>query len=161
MTACERLSDRIPEVARGRSRWTAGEAAHLATCVDCRAEWDVVVAVNGLGDRSPAARDPSLVAAAVLGRLADDRRSHRRSWQSWAAGLAAAAAIAAAVWSGTRSASPVEIALPELEPLETAELDSLLETMDSAPAGWSALGEPTLEDLDADELEQVLVTWEG
>jgi hypothetical protein len=31
----------------------------------------------------------------------------------------------------------------------------------ATPVGWSALGEPTLGDLDADELEQVLGTWEG
>jgi hypothetical protein len=41
------------------------------------------------------------------------------------------------------------------------ELDSLLEAMDSSALGWSALDEPTLGELDADELEQVLGTWEG
>ena len=55
----------------------------------------------------------------------------------------------------------VEIALPELEPLETAELDSLLETMDAPQVGTSPLDEPSLNDLDTDELEQVLGTWEG
>jgi hypothetical protein len=81
---------------------------------------------------------------------------------------AAAAAIAAGVWTTMRedalrtpAAPAVDIALPELEPLETAELDSLLDLVDSTPGTWSALGEPTLGDLDADELEQVLGTWEG
>lgn len=175
MTACERLSDRISEVVRGRSRWTAGEAAHLAACPDCRAEWDLLVAVDRVAARAPAPRDASALAATVLRRVADHRRSRLRSWRRWTAGVAAAAGIAGAIWSGLHGGNPasdpvavtatVDIALPELEPMETAELDSLLETMEAspgpAPAGWSALGEPTLGDLDADELEQVLGTWEG
>jgi hypothetical protein len=82
-------------------------------------------------------------------------------------GIAAAAALVGVIWAArqpsqrTQPPAGVEIALPELEPLETAELDSLLETMDAPPAGSSALDEPSLYDLDATELEQVLGTWEG
>ncbi|MBA3258643.1 MAG: hypothetical protein H0T68_04140 [Gemmatimonadales bacterium] len=175
MTACERLSDRIPEVVRGRSRWTPEESAHLAGCPNCRAEWDLLVAVDRVAARAPAPRDPSALAATVLRRVADHRRSRLGSLGRWTVGVAAAAGIAAAVWTGVNRGNPasdpvavaatVDIALPELEPMETAELDSLLEAMEAipspAPAGWSALGEPTLGDLDADELEQVLGTWEG
>ena len=53
MTACERLSDRMPDVARGRARWTAEEAAHLAACADCLAEWDLVATTIRLGAKAP------------------------------------------------------------------------------------------------------------
>jgi hypothetical protein len=167
MTACTRLSDRIPEVASGRTRWTAEEAAHLANCPDCLAEWNLVGATIRIGTKSPIPRDPDAIAGAVLQRLAEDRRS-RRSWRAWGAGIAAAAAIAGVIWAGRQPrqvtqppSERVEIVLPELEPLETAELDSLLETMDAPQVGSSALDEPSLGDLDAKELEQVLGTWEG
>jgi hypothetical protein len=168
MTPCEQLSDRIPEVIAGRSRWSEAEAAHLARCADCRAEVTLLRAAAGIGAGAPAPRDPAVVAEAVLRRLADDRRSRSRSAWRWVAGAAAAAGIGLATWAGVRGGLPapaappvIEIALPELEPLETAELDSLLETMDAAPTGWSAMDEPTLNDLNSDELELVLRTWEG
>lgn len=166
MTACERLSDRIPDVARGRERWTAEESAHLTACADCRAEWDLVTAAIRVGAAAPSPRDPSAMTDAVLWRLAEARRS-RRSRRSWGLGIAAAAAVLGVIWAGrqsqenTRQPAQVEIALPELEPLETAELDSLLETMDAPQVGTSALDEPSLDDLDAHELEQVLGTLEG
>ena len=165
MTACERLSDRIPEVARGRARWAPEERAHLTACADCRAEWDLVTAAIRLGAKAPAPRDATAMTGTVLQRLAEDRRS-RRSWRAWGMGVAAAAAIAGVIWAGrqpedSRLPSRVEITLPELEPLETAELDSLLETMDAPQVGASPLDEPSLNDLDTHELEQVLGTWEG
>lgn len=167
MTACERLSDRIPDVARGRAAWTAEEAAHLAGCAECRAEWRLVSSVNRIAAGAPAPRDPAALTAGVLRRVEAERQSVG-SWWRPLLGAAAAAAIAAGVWTAmqddvtpSRAAPGVEIALPELDPLETAELDSLLDLIDSIPAAWSALGEPTLGDLDADELEQVLGTWEG
>ena len=158
MTPCDRLSDRIPEVARGRAAWTAEEMAHLADCAECSAEWRLVSSVSRIASRAPVPRDPAALAAGVLSRLEADRRAEK-SWWRPLLGAAAAAAIAAGVWTairgdaaGTRTAPSVEIALPELEPLETAELDSLLELIDSIPAAWSALGEPTLGEMDADEL---------
>ena len=166
MTSCERLSDRIPEVIQGRARWTAEEAAHLAACADCRAEWDLVGAAIRVGANAPTARESGAMAGAVLQRLAEDRRS-RRARRNWGLRVAAAAAIVGVIWAGldsqraTRPPQQVEIALPELEPLKTAELDSLLETMDVPQVGSSALEEPSLDDLDAHELEQVLATWEG
>ena len=39
MSDCQRLSDRMPEVVMERASWTAEEAAHLADCDDCRAEY--------------------------------------------------------------------------------------------------------------------------
>jgi hypothetical protein len=83
-------------------------------------------------------------------------RSRRRFW---GIGVAAAAALAGIIWAG-RSPDPeagapiaVQVALPDTAALETAELDSLLETMDAS--------EPSLDDLDTNELELVLRTLEG
>lgn len=170
MTECRRLSDRIPNVVRGLSRWTTEETGHLAACAACRAELELVTAVRRLGERTPPLSTPRTIAVAVLDRLAEHRSSRRRFWKYIGVG-AAAAGVAALLWSGAVETDPstpresavaaAEITLPELEPLDTVELDSLLEAMDSAALGWSALDEPTLGELDADELEQVLGTWEG
>ena len=165
MTACERLSDRMPDVARGRARWSAEEAAHLAACADCLVEWDLVVTTIRLGAKAPRA-DPEATAAAVLRRVSEARRSRGRR-RYWGLGIAAAAVLAGVIWTGARPergappVAPVEVALPETEPVETAELDSLLETMDPSQLGTSALDEPSLDDLDTNELEQVLRTLEG
>jgi hypothetical protein len=169
MTDCLRLSDRIPDVAHGRSRWTPEEASHLAQCAHCRAELALVHAVMGLGEQAPVPGNPSAMTSAVLARVADDRRIHRRARWAWGVGAGAAAAIVVSLWvenGGEPPSQPVaaasaEIALPELEPLETAELDSLLRAMDGPTMGWSALDQPSLGDLEPDELEQVLGTWEG
>lgn len=171
MTECRRLSDRIPDVVRGLARWTTEETEHLAACADCRLELELVAAVHRVGARLPAPPTPHITAAVVLARLAAHRSSRRRWWRYLGLGGVAAAGFAALLWSGAVLTGPgasrdsavaaAEIALPELEPLDTAELDSLLEMMDSASLGWSAIDEPTLGDLDADELEQVLGTWEG
>jgi hypothetical protein len=155
----------MPEVARGSARWTADEAAHLAACADCRAEWDLVAATVRLGAKAPGT-DPEAMAGAVIRRVSEDRRSRGRR-RFWGLGIAAAAALAGVVWAGLRPGpatlpvAPVEIAVPEIEPLETAELDSLLDTMDPSRLGASALDEPSLDDLDTNELEQVLLTLEG
>jgi hypothetical protein len=166
MTDCHRLSDRIPAVALGRDRWTAAEQAHLAQCADCRAEWDLVRAAGRIGGGLPSLADRSDLAAAVLRRVADAPapKSHRR-FLRWAGGLAAAAAVTLAVWTGTaREPRPwtgtagVEAAV---EPLSTAQVDSLLAADEAPLAGWSMLETPTLGDLNEDELERLLRTWEG
>ena len=53
------------------------------------------------------------------------------------------------------------VPLPELELLDPAELDSLLQRMEMPSAGSSTLDAPGLGDLEDTELEQVLDTWEG
>jgi hypothetical protein len=155
----------MPDVARGSARWSAEEAAHLADCPDCRAEWDLVATTIRLGTKAPAA-DPEATAAAVLRRVSEDRRTRGRR-RFWGLGIAAAAALAGVVWTGMRPdrpvppVPPVAVGLPEVEPLETGELDSLLVEMDASQLGASALDEPSLDDLDTNELEQVLRTLEG
>jgi predicted anti-sigma-YlaC factor YlaD len=166
MTPCERLSDRLPEVARGSARWTPEEAAHLAACAECRAEWELVAATIRLGGRAPQGEHPDAIATAVLRRVAEDRRSRARR-RFWGLGLAAAAALAGVIWAGDRPepgvppVATIENTMPDSEPLGTAELDSMLEALDASQLGASALDEPSLNDLDTNELEQVLSTLEG
>src|SRR6185437_16329344 len=60
MTTCTRLSDRMPDVAHGTSRWTELEERHLAECADCRAEWELVTAASRLGATLQPPADPVL-----------------------------------------------------------------------------------------------------
>jgi hypothetical protein len=171
MSECTRLSDHIPEVALGRASWTPEQAAHLRACADCRAELALVQATVSLGRKAPGLPDPRATAQAVERRLAEGRR--RRTWTGRTAGMAAAAALLLAVWSRwpgqpervvsqpSSSASQALVPLPELELLEPAELDSLLQRMETPVAGSSTLDAPNLGDLEDTELEQVLATWEG
>ena len=171
-THCERLSDRMPEVVLQRAAWTAEESAHLASCPECRAEWELVLAAKRLEARAPAV-DAAAIAAALQRRLATERVTGRRGRWIWAVGsaAAAAAAIAFALTSGgepRREPAPavaVEteplVPLPELDGLETAQLDTLLRAMDAPPAARSGAESTTLGDEVDAELEQILATWEG
>jgi anti-sigma factor RsiW len=101
MSTCTALSDRMPDVALGRSRWTEDEARHLASCADCRAEWALVAAASRLGASLPAPPDPAITGTRVLARLAVEPARARAGSRLWlAAGLAAAAAVALVVWMG-------------------------------------------------------------
>jgi hypothetical protein len=170
MSDCERLSDRMPDVALLRAAWSVEEAAHLASCADCRAEWDLVLAAHRLEASAPSV-DPATIAAAVQHRLASERMADRRSRWGWALGAAAAAALALVVARAPESrqatapavavtADPL-VPLPELEGLDTAQLDTLLHALDGPLTGTSAHDSTTADhDVDA-ELEQILATWEG
>jgi RNA polymerase sigma factor (sigma-70 family) len=146
----------------------AGEAAHLASCSDCRAEWGLVRAAVRLGERAPRMTDASGIAATVLRRLAEapPPRPARRSLR-WALGIAAAAAITVTVWTGAarngNAPGPAGAGdpVPSAEPLGVAQVDSLLDEEEGPLAGWSMLDTPTLGDLSEVELERVLRTWEG
>lgn len=175
MNDCERLSDRMPDVALHRSEWTPEEAAHLAGCAECLAEWELVLAARALGERegAPTVSDSSAVSAALLRRLAEDRAGRARARRAWsfAGAAAAAAAILVAVMTGrdaaTVAAPPVVaeaealVPLPELEGLETAQLDTLLQSIDRPFAGTSTLDASTLGEHEDGELEQVFAAWEG
>jgi hypothetical protein len=174
MSDCERLSDRMPDVARLRAAWSAEEAAHLASCADCRAEWDLVLAAHRLEASAPSV-DPATIAAAVQHRLASERMADRRSRWGWALGgtaaAAAAATLALVVARGPESrqattpavavtADPL-VPLPELEGLDTAQLDTLLHALDGPLAGASAHDSTTADDDVDAELEEILAAWEG
>jgi predicted anti-sigma-YlaC factor YlaD len=174
MTVCEQLSDRMPAVARHEAAWSVEEDAHLASCPECRLEWELVTAAAGLGRDVAAGLDPHHVSERVLGRLRADRRMRVRRVRWALGGLAAAAAAALVVWTaGPRQrlsppSSPAPIAevaqlpLPELDSLGTPELQAVLRTLD-APIGTSVEGVDTtdLDGLDTPELQHVLDALEG
>ena len=162
MTTCTQLSDRMPDVAHGTSRWTETEERHLATCADCRAEWELVTAASrlGAGLRSPA--DPALVSTLLLERLARERQRTRSRTRLWtAAGLAAAAAVILAVWTAPRVATaPVAPARPEapVAPGDSAPPVTHAPALATAPTGIprAELPLPELDDLPAEALDSML-----
>ena len=171
MTPCTTLSDRMPDVALGRARWTADEERHLATCPDCRAEWAIVSTASRLGSVTLDAPEP--MAARVLGRLRVDRtraRARRRWWMG--VGAAAAAAVALATWTQrptrprTAAGTPpipnqtVELAMPELDSLPEEALDSILRAIDD-PLARSPADEAQADDQGDRELERMLAGLEG
>ena len=175
MTDCGWLSDRIPAVVLGRAEWTPQELQHLQECRSCQEEWEVVRAAGRLAEGPEIVVDTDAVASRVIQRLRDEQeRTHirRRTWA--VSGLAAAAAIIIAISTGniekpaatTHQNSPLataqlEIPLPELESLQAAELDTVLQAMDENNLRDSGDEEPELSDLNSDELQRVLDTWEG
>lgn len=173
MNDCERLSDRMPDVALHRAEWTPEEAAHLAGCTECLAEWGLVLAARALDASAPTVSDPSVLPAVLQRRLAEDRARRTRARRAWsvAGATAAAAAILVAVMTdrdpdsvpGHRAVAEAEalVPLPELEGLETAQLDTLLQSLDRPFAGTSTLDASTLGEYEDGELEQVFATWEG
>jgi hypothetical protein len=173
MNDCERLSDRMPDVALRQSEWTPDEAAHLATCADCLAEWELVLAARALDESAPTVSDLTALPGVLQRRLLEDRARRTRARRAWslAAAAAAAAAILVAVVSqrdpgpaaGVRTVAGVEtlVPLPELEGLETGQLDTLLQSLDRPSAGTSTLDASTLGEYENGELEQMFATWEG
>jgi hypothetical protein len=175
MSDCERLSDRMPEVALGQVGWTPEEIRHLNECGPCRREWELVQLAGRLGEDAVLSLQPVAIAAGVLRRLhreREDARHRRRAWSF--AGLAAAAAVIVAIWTGGPKSEPskvqpigtavagrLSIPLPELESLEPAELDSVLQTMDEPNLSGSTDDDPALGDLNNAELQRVLDSWEG
>ncbi len=173
MSECTRLSDRIPVIASGRSEWMPEEMDHLRICGSCRREWELVQLTQRLGDGQLPELDANLMTSVLVRQLAVSRQSRRRKWSL--VGLAAAAGVAALLWTGNRSlprvdgaestvehpaVAALQIPLPELDGLQPVELDSLLRIMD-APVDNTALENPELDDLDSAELEAVLESWEG
>jgi hypothetical protein len=175
MSDCERLSDRMPVVALGKAGWTSEESLHLDECGSCRREWELVQLATRLGLEVGLSLEPAAIAAGLLRRLDTDREDGRLRRRAWSfAGLAAAAAVVAAIWTGGLERGPsnvqpvgtvvagrLSIPLPELESLEPAELDSVLQTMDEPSINGSTGYDPALGDLNNDELERVLDSWEG
>jgi hypothetical protein len=159
MSECHLLSDRMPGVALGAVEWTLGEAQHLRTCRSCQEEWNLVERSGYLGREAGLQLDADSSSRILLDHLQRARlaRQRRRSWSF--VGLAAAASIATVIWKGRPTAGPtyrpptvvgVQIALPELDSLPPAELDSVLHSMD----------EPSTEST-FDDLEGFLDSWEG
>jgi hypothetical protein len=175
MTDCVWLSDRMPAVARGLAEWTPEEMRHLSGCPVCRQEWELIRLAAHLGESVGTSFDSPAMASSVLQRVRREREVQRRRRRTWTfTGLAAAAAVTAAVWTGALErpttgpsataplvAAQLTLPLPELESLQAAELDSVLQTMDEPNINGAAVDDPGLGDLNSEELESVLHSWEG
>jgi hypothetical protein len=156
----------MPDVALGRARWAADDEQHLAGCADCRAEWALVSGASRLGE-SLAEPDPARIADRVLARLVEERaRSRVRARGAVIAGLAAAAAVALAVWAGRggRGAPPGERGIPVPAPLATSParptpaVDSQMAPLPRRPATAAPLelALPELDSLPAEVLDSIL-----
>jgi hypothetical protein len=170
MTECTLLSDRMVDVAHGRSGWTADDEAHMVACPDCTAEWALVQHGARLGTAVGDGLAADHVATRVLAELRRPAPARvpwlRRHWQ-WLA-LPIAAALALMVWQGpavgpgddagvTVAVSP-EL-LPELELLDASELETLFDLLPASEGPVGDIG--GLGDLDEGELQAILHSMEG
>lgn len=174
MTPCEMLSDRMVLVAHGTAEWTAAETEHLAACADCRHEWRLVKGAPRIGSEAARRTDPARVSAQVLATLAVERRRRRWFRAGGLVGLAAAAALAIMVstadWRapGSDAGSMVAVEtdgfhlrLAELESLDEAELEAILDGLEVPLSEGAGGAPPALGDLDDTQLERVLRSLEG
>jgi anti-sigma factor RsiW len=174
---CDALKERIPLVAGEEGAWTPEEAAHLGECLECSAEWRLVQCARTLGARSAGGLDHGRLTARVLAEVAVRRRRERWTRRAWLTGLAAAAAVIIVVWTGRQRTASIaagpdslpavamntEFYLPlaELEPLDSEQLQAVLDGLD-APVGEVAPGPaPSFGELDDTQLERVLRSLEG
>jgi hypothetical protein len=158
---CHELSERMPAVARGTASWSPTEAEHLRTCADCRAEWAVVTA--GAAVAQGVSPDADAMAARVLQRLRTEpvRRSHHRV--RWLVGLAAAAVVVLVLSRGTPTAPlprgpaapPLSVDLSGLDALNAADLQLILDAVDTPWTETSTADAPSLDDLNDQELARV------
>ena len=163
---CHDLSDRMPAVARGEASWSPAEAAHLASCADCRAEWAVVTL--GAGVARDVRVDGDRLAAMVVDRLRREPAARRPSRRLWLTGLAAAAVVAVLLWPRAATVTapvpqadePYAVHLPGLDGLGEEGLHEMLESLDPRWTETPTIDAPSLEDLDPQELEQVQRSWE-
>lgn len=134
MTECTQLSDRMPLVAQGSSRWTPAEESHLKSCADCAAEWQVVRGVAGMGSALAVSIDTGRIVEGVVASL---RAPAPRPGRSRPARWMLPAALAAGLLLMLVRPRQAEIAnredagmtltlLPEAESLSDSELESLI-----------------------------------
>jgi len=153
-------SDRFAPVARGESRWTGAEAAHLDRCPECRLEWRLVSAALGLGRPESAGIALERVAGAVIQRLAREPTQPARQWGGWVLAAGAAAVLALVVLiPGREPASPpglTSTVLHELDDLTPAELEAVLETIPPAADEALHVEAAPLGELSVPDLERML-----
>ncbi len=167
---CTRLSDRTAEVARGGTEWTGDERRHLASCADCAAEFRLVQAAVKLAAEAPP-MPAERISDRVIRRLAAEPvPAGRGRWWWGAGGLAAAAALLWMLWPGSSppaapvvspAATALVLPLTELDSLDSAQLRSVLESLDDPLAGPDVYEMPSMLDLDDTQLERVLRSLEG
>lgn len=171
MTTCERLADRMPEVARGTASWSRDDADHLARCASCQDEWDLVraAATHGLarGMRVDAGRLAEVVERRLEGVAEARPASRTGGWAAWPVALAAG--ILLLVWAGPRLPPQGEAApemtvavLHELDDLSDSELEAMLDVVeDPAAVDYRSLDTPeSLGDLSEAELHLLLNSME-
>jgi hypothetical protein len=164
---CHELSDRMPAVARGESSWTPAEAEHLQRCADCRAEWEVVMAGAAVArDVSP---DADAMAARVLKRLRTEPPQTAHHRVRWMVGIAAAAMVVLVLSRGTPpvplprgpAAPPLSVDVPGLDAVDAADLERVLDAVDTPWTETSTADAPSLDDLTDQELARVARGWEN
>ena len=157
-------SDRFTAVARGESRWTGAETAHLDRCAECRLEWQLVSAARSLGRPESAGIDAPRLAGAVIQRLAGEPAPPERRWGhrvGWVVAVGAAAVLGLAVLlPGREPGSPppaVAITvLHELDDLTPAELEAVLETIPPTAEEALHVEAAPLGELSVPDLERML-----
>ena len=171
MIDCAELTDRMADVRHGREVWTDAEAAHLADCPKCAAEWRLVDA--GAALHSDLAISPDRIRAAVLERLRREpttvvRRIPWRGVTLAITGIAAALVLFFALPRQQAAAPPTSAAvvattplIPELNDLSDSELESVVQMLQASVNDGGAGGLPRLGDLDETQLEQLLRAEEG
>jgi hypothetical protein len=170
MTPCTHLSDRMPEVALGRTRWTPEDERHLAGCDDCQAEWAIVVAASRLGARLPAIDSERVAARATERVRAEQARAKvRTQWVTALVSVAAAAMVALAVWAnrsgrvgmpGGSNPPPAPIAATPLEspPDTQLQVSPGPKLARESEAATLYLPMPELDSLPAEALDSILRT---
>lgn len=172
MSMCEALSDRMPAVASGQSEWTAEEQAHLASCRECAAEWELVNAVTHLGRDMVV--DAEALTPVVLKRVGAAKAEENRSrWvrQAVAVGALAAAAVLLVLRMPDDAPDPLlpragvtmepgELQLAELDDAAPAELEMVLAEFEEPASPESSFDSPDLEGLDMSQVESALRSWE-
>lgn len=167
---CDIISERMPRVAQAERGWSPGERAHLDSCPRCAAEWRLLQAMAHPQGSVPSI-DLQAVARRVQLRLTNQGSGEpsrpAQPVRRWIVGVAAAAALMVAVGStvvapdASLASSQVVSILPELEDLETAELEALFEVLPVAhPTVRPPLG-AGLSDLSDNELERLFAAMEG
>jgi hypothetical protein len=155
-------------VAHSRAEWRADEAAHLASCPDCAAEWGLMRAGVLVGADLARTLPADFLAVRVVAAV-KARASVRPWWVRlrWLAlPMAAAAAVALMVLPRGEPQGPAgtagEIAeiqvLPELDGLDASALESVLELL---PASDRPLEIRGFEELTDDEVARLLNSLEG
>lgn len=165
---CELLQDRMPEVASGRERWSAEEAAHLSGCADCRAVERLLAEARTIGRDLDAQFDATPAIARVAERLrTEGRREAVPARRHLFSGLAAAAAVTVAVLTWSGSGPSAEIArgepsfLTELDSLDSAELAIIADELAPPLSALGASEGAELLELDSTQLERVMRSLEG
>lgn len=167
MIDCSAMRDRMPDVAREVGQWSDAEAAHLAHCTDCAAEWAIVQ--DGVALHADLVVPTDRIAQAVLLRLRTERAVapaiRRLPWRGSVIGLMAAAASVVLILYAPRAHrvaraelvdTTIAAVLPELQGLNDSELEVVLQSLGPTAADAAPGLVPHLEDLTDTELEQLL-----